>query len=723
MALTRAELIAAGIVIPGSTSAQSFIPTGNTVPSNGLYLSTTNTVAIATNSVGKLFIDANGRINQGTVAAFFAKDHTNTSKTVQFQSARTGETVFNLASFEFGFDSGGSLLSFTKSRSPDPTNFIYLANNQTIGKIVFSGDDGFGFTPGAAIVSTTDQASGITAPNMVAGTSYKIYSVGTSNFTLVGAASNTVGTVFTATGSTTGSGEVVPANGTTAANLRFMTTPFGSSFPQERLRITSSGSIGVGTTSPSALFHLNSGGNTELLVSSTFSGSLETAIRINTVGDASRANIYFSKSSTIRGSIQYHHNVNGGAERLQLSPAGSTGLNVLGSGNVGIGSLSPAYKLHVVDSVDGSVILQVLNSYSGAGTANNAIVSCANTNNYFNMQLLGQQNFALLATNSQYTLYRSPIHVFQDSAGTTEYGRFDGSGRLLVGASSQLTSVGSIKQEVVGGSLAISTFVGNAFAYSLPFTKSRGSSVGTIVQSGDELGNIDWYGDDGSATAKQAARIQAFVDGTPGANAMPGRIVFSTNSGTVGAYPTPRMTIGNNGTTGIGYTPNTDYRLGVRGGSAENAVIGSDSTRAQGSGWYNFYGTSDSATVLQSFIRGDGIYGSRTSTYGGLSDARLKENVVDAQSQWGDVKSIRFRNFNLIGDSTRQLGVIAQEIEQISPGLVDEINDRDEQGNETGTSTKLVKYSILYMKAVKALQEAMERIEQLEAKVAALESN
>lgn len=341
MALTRAELIAAGIVVPGSTSAQSFIPTGNTVPSNGLYLSTTNTVAIATNSVGRLFIDANGNINQGTVAAFFAKDHTNTPKTVQFQSARTGETVFNLASFETGFDGGGGLLSFTKSRSVNPANYFYLGNNQTIGRIVFSGDDGFGFTPGAAIVSTTDQASGITAPNMVAGTSYKIYSVGTSNFTLVGAASNTVGTVFTATGSTTGSGEVVPANGTTAANLRFMTTPFGSSSPQERLRITSSGSIGVGTTSPSALFHLNSGGNTELLVSSTFSGSPETAIRINTVGDASRANIYFSKSGTNRGSIQYYHNAAGASERLDLNVSGSAGLSLNGAGLLGVGTQNP----------------------------------------------------------------------------------------------------------------------------------------------------------------------------------------------------------------------------------------------------------------------------------------------------------------------------------------------------------------------------------------------
>ena len=66
--------------------------------------------------------------------------------------------------------------------------------------------------------------------------------------------------------------------------------------------------------------------------------------------------------------------------------------------------------------------------------------------------------------------------------------------------------------------------------------------------------------------------------------------------------------------------------------------------------------------------------------------------------------------------------MIAQEIEQVSPGLVTETPDRDASGVDLGTVTKSVNYSVLYMKAVKALQEAMERIETLEAKVAALEA-
>jgi uncharacterized protein (UPF0335 family) len=50
--------------------------------------------------------------------------------------------------------------------------------------------------------------------------------------------------------------------------------------------------------------------------------------------------------------------------------------------------------------------------------------------------------------------------------------------------------------------------------------------------------------------------------------------------------------------------------------------------------------------------------------------------------------------------------------------LVFEAPDLDEDGNETGEVTKGVNQSVLYMKAVKALQEAMERIEQLETEMA-----
>jgi hypothetical protein len=106
-------------------------------------------------------------------------------------------------------------------------------------------------------------------------------------------------------------------------------------------------------------------------------------------------------------------------------------------------------------------------------------------------------------------------------------------------------------------------------------------------------------------------------------------------------------------------------------------------------------------------------------SYTSLSDIKLKENIVDAGSQWDDFKAVRFRKYNFkeeTGHETHtQLGVIAQELELTSPGLVFETADQDAEGNDLGTTTKGVKSSILTKKGLVALQEAMTRIETLEA--------
>lgn len=133
----------------------------------------------------------------------------------------------------------------------------------------------------------------------------------------------------------------------------------------------------------------------------------------------------------------------------------------------------------------------------------------------------------------------------------------------------------------------------------------------------------------------------------------------------------------------------------------------------------------NSGTVVSFVVRQNGSVESRNGSFGGISDIKLKENIVDANSQWNDIKAVQVRNFNFKDSpSTKMLGVVAQEIETVSAGLVQEVADVDPTTNEDlGTTTKSVKYSILYMKAIKALQEAMTRIETLEAKVATLEGS
>ena len=113
-------------------------------------------------------------------------------------------------------------------------------------------------------------------------------------------------------------------------------------------------------------------------------------------------------------------------------------------------------------------------------------------------------------------------------------------------------------------------------------------------------------------------------------------------------------------------------------------------------------------------------------SYGTISDEKLKENIVNSGSQWDDIKNLTVRKYSLKEDNLdapNMIGVIAQEVEAAGMGgLVYETPDTDENNNDLGTVTKVVSYSILYMKAVKALQEAMTRIETLETKVAALEA-
>ena len=113
-------------------------------------------------------------------------------------------------------------------------------------------------------------------------------------------------------------------------------------------------------------------------------------------------------------------------------------------------------------------------------------------------------------------------------------------------------------------------------------------------------------------------------------------------------------------------------------------------------------------------VQGDGDLFNTNNTYGQVSDETLKQDIVDAGSQWNDIKNLRVRKFRFKDNPTGvlQIGVVAQETEKVSAGLVQE----DDEG------IKSVKYSVLYMKAIKALQEAQARIETLETKVAALEA-
>ena len=211
------------------------------------------------------------------------------------------------------------------------------------------------------------------------------------------------------------------------------------------------------------------------------------------------------------------------------------------------------------------------------------------------------------------------------------------------------------------------------------------------------------------------ARIDAVTDNVVGSDDMPGRLSFFTTANGASVV-TERMRIASNGLHRMISSDQPTLEIRNTSSSASNTLM-------QCAGGVTDM-TSGGSVVMK--VLCDGDIENTNNRYTGISDIKLKENIVDANSQWDDIKALQVRNYNFkeeLGYGTNtHIGLVAQEVEPICPGLVGETNDTDAENSETGTVTKSVAYSVLYMKAVKALQEAMDRIETLEAKVAALEA-
>jgi hypothetical protein len=271
----------------------------------------------------------------------------------------------------------------------------------------------------------------------------------------------------------------------------------------------------------------------------------------------------------------------------------------------------------------------------------------------------------------------------------------DSSGRLLVGTSSGSGSGLLIVQGGAGSSGTDGVI-----------TLRRGNNNPASGLQG--LGVINFE----DLSGGKGASIAAVSDGgwnTP--SDCPTYLKFSTTADGA-STPTERMRIRSNGQSLYFSNSSFVFRT-VRTGSGDAFLS------------FQSGATSIENGTERCRILADGDLENTNNNYGALSDVKLKENIVDAESQWEDLKGISIRNYNFkeeLGFGTNtHIGVVAQELELVSPNLVKTIPDRDNDGNDLGTTTKSVKYSVLYMKAVKALQEAMERIETLETRLTALE--
>jgi hypothetical protein len=254
----------------------------------------------------------------------------------------------------------------------------------------------------------------------------------------------------------------------------------------------------------------------------------------------------------------------------------------------------------------------------------------------------------------------------------------------------------------------------------------NGSTGGVVKFSDDDTLVSQIYGSDASLNV-QTEGTRSVVIRTNGAERVRitgGGYLKASNTGLYDNVNSPNHELRNNAADTTLVVQNTN----ASGDGIISIVNANDTARY----FYRGYSTASEADNV--FIYSNGNIVNRNNSYGPLSDIKLKENITDASPKLDKLMEVRIVNYNLIGDELNQIGVIAQELEQVFPSLVDEHSDTkreqivDEDGNVTtqevdlGTTTKSVKMSVFVPIMIKAMQEQQEIINDLKARIETLEN-
>ena len=260
--------------------------------------------------------------------------------------------------------------------------------------------------------------------------------------------------------------------------------------------------------------------------------------------------------------------------------------NTIASGNV----------IALLDSSNASQNHRVRINSQGASSSTSLAISNSNANN---------QTSLLHGNDGVFTIRNGQTAGSEPTSGSERL-RIDSSGRLLLAYTSSQTIGGNshpLVQLNVNSNqqvLSLARFENVVAGPSLILGKSRASSAGnyTVVQSGDGLGNIAFAGADGTDLVSVGANFEAHVDGTPGSNDMPGRLVFSTTADGASS-PTERARITSTGKVGIS-TVSPDARLHILAGN-EKGILIEDNSTSNNAPYLEIIGKRDDGNVHQSF--------------------------------------------------------------------------------------------------------------------------
>jgi len=406
------------------------------------------------------------------------------------------------------------------------------------------------------------------------------------------------------------------------------------------------------------------------------------------------------------GRIAYSH----ADDSMRFDTAATERMRIDSSGNVGIGTTSPNYALDV----------------STAGTTISSSFTSDQSEQYIALKDSG--------TTLGHVRLGSTSGAMLFNAGNSERARIDSSGRLLVGTSSESGNA----KHVVRGNTGSSTGAG---VLDVGLGTTRPGSAGT------PLGYIRFTSTSNTSSNYHYAAIHAESDGTSSSDTdIPGRLVLSTTADGASS-PTERMRIGSNGFTKL--TNDSSY-LSTSGNYHEMRSNTADwTTRITNSHGSIPYGLAITYSVTPNGVGSEFLYcndstGQRASirSNGGivnyqsnnvnLCDEREKKNIEALESTWGCLKNWELKKFHYSQDDDtddKRYGVIAQQVAPHCPEVITEWVKQDaadavidEDGNVvTPAKEEIVRMGVkeqqMMWMAIKALQEAQERIETLEQRL------